>query len=1226
MWMKRGVLIAALALGVSALFVYGFPGHSSATTGINQELSFEGKVVTTAGVNIPDGNYNMEFDIYTGCTNEPTSNTGCTSVWTEDYLVGSWGTATSPVTFNSGTFQVNLGQFCALSGSSCLGNSNAGINWNTYPLYLSIDIGNNTAPSSDTSCNGVTNFATNCDGGTSQLMSPFIELTSTPYALNANAVGGVTASSLVQLGATQSGNINIGSGTLTSGEINGQTVSSAAVFTGTVNIQGSTALTLGSGSNNGAEIFTSSGGSNTVTLQAPTTNPGTSYALSLPTTAPTLGQCLENDNTTVGQLTFGTCSTLQSAYTADPGGTTPDIILDSTRDGIDIQDKTGGTIGATQSLLSVRGVGTATTLGASLFTVNANGDVAINNGSTTTTPTISYDLSLGQETTGTRTIGVEAEATTNNNGNGLTISAGAGNGSGDGGTLTLNGGGTAATAGSNGGSVQISGINGTSTGTGGTGGNITLTAGNAGGSAANAGGDITLQAGSATSTGAVGSVIVNSDLNNYGVVTNNDTEIIQDTGASTAALTVQNNLGIPIITAGSNNLLVNGDFESGTTNWGATGTGASIALNSNPTYVYSGTNSLAITVGGTANTGAVDTTFDNTLAAGTYILSFEAEASVASTALEVSLGSGTCTLSSTTVSATVFTAYTYTCTSSTPTEVLIETSTTAAVTLYVDALQLVSNTNLVSNPGFENGTTNWSGGTGVTISQNLNRNNVYYGLASLKVVTGTTASQGATDSTFITTLSNIAATTYDLSFFAEGATAFTTLQATVGGVSCITTGTITMTTTGFTEYSCSAAVPVNTNPTIAITNSGTTSVTFYLDDVQLVTGSTLQAYNIGQIQLRGIIDNPVIFQGTSNSTLAFQIQNAGSTNLFSVDTLDTKVIIGSPTTDTTQVLLQLDSFSTFADTATCSTSTNQGALYYNTSSNSVRGCVNGSWEDLVSGDLLNALLFGVVPDSGSTDPGDLAGVTGLTNGPCKVFVGATTAEVSWNSCEAYSGGRKVYVTAGSNVATTNTTAGDFQHLCLTGAGNQPALSTAGAETANLSTVSMVNTTAPILCLADIKFAAANNTITDVYDTRTFTTSEKDFATAITNAPVLGGIVSIPVGGATPGEVVPSATLQIGGIRGVIVATTGATSTNTVNAIIAVSGPAWVKSITETGNAIGDTIQTTATANYAGNFSGPTTTNVFSVLGLSETAWTGATACAANSNACAGSVLTFITQR
>jgi hypothetical protein len=743
------------------------------------------------------------------------------------------------------------------------------------------------------------------------------------------------------------------------------------------------------------------------------------------------------------------------------------------------------------------------------------------------------------------------------------------------------------------------------------------------------GGDATVQGGFQVgqSLQVDGNVGIDGSVNNGGPVTDQDTELIQDAGAGTNALTVDNNLGIPIITAGSNNLLVNGDFESGTTGWAANGTGASIVQSSNPAYAYSGSNSLAVTVGTTATVGAQVTTFNNAMTPGTYVLSFYAKAATAFSTLAVTItgGSATCTLNSNSVSVSAFTEYscTFTSTSTNITAITIEDGTnTTALTFYVDAVQLVSNTNLISNPGFETGTIGWSAGTGVSIALNQARNYVYFGQSSLQVTTGTTANNGAQDSTFIVPGTQLVAGAYTLSFFAEGTTAWTTLQASLGTGTCMLNST-TLSTTGFQQYWCT--VTTAASPTIEIGSSGTTAnLVMYVDDVQLTTGSTLQAYNIGQIQLRGIIDNPVIFQGTSNSTLAFQIQNSSSTNLFSVDTLDNKVIIGSPTTDTTQVLLQLDSFSTFADTATCTTTTNQGALYYNTSSNSVRGCVNGSWQDLVSSDLLNAILFGVVPDSGSVDPGDLAGVTGLTDGPCKVFVGATTAEISWNSCEAYSGGRKVYVTAGSNVATTNSTAGDFQHLCLTGSGNQPALSTAAAETGNLATVSMPSTTAPILCLADIKFAAANNTITDIYDTRTFTTSQKEFTTAITNNPVLGAIVI--AGTTTPGAVVPAATLQTGGIMGVVVASTGATSTSTVNVMIATSGPAWVKAITETGNAVGGTIQTTATAGYAGDFTTPATTAVYSVLGLSQTAWTGATACAASSNACAGSVLTFVNPR
>ncbi len=59
-----------------------------------------------------------------------------------------------------------------------------------------------------------------------------------------------------------------------------------------------------------------------------------------------------------------------------------------------------------------------------------------------------------------------------------------------------------------GGVVNITGGNGTSTGTGAAGGNVVITGGSAGGSAANNGGSITFAPGAATSTGTAGSVVV----------------------------------------------------------------------------------------------------------------------------------------------------------------------------------------------------------------------------------------------------------------------------------------------------------------------------------------------------------------------------------------------------------------------------------------------------------------------------------------------------------------------------------------------------------------------------------------------------------------------------------------------------------------------------------------------------------------------------------------------
>ncbi len=176
------LIIGVLLLGTIKIF---------AATGINQELSFEGKIVGNSGINIPDGSYNVEFQIYTGCTSN--TGTGCTSVWKEDYLVSN----SQAVNFSSGIFQVNLGSVNPFGSS---------IPWNTYPLYLSIQIGNTS------SCTPAGNFTANCGGD--GVMSPYILLTSTPYSFNSGELGGLSASQFLQLqntnpGTAQLGNFNL---------------------------------------------------------------------------------------------------------------------------------------------------------------------------------------------------------------------------------------------------------------------------------------------------------------------------------------------------------------------------------------------------------------------------------------------------------------------------------------------------------------------------------------------------------------------------------------------------------------------------------------------------------------------------------------------------------------------------------------------------------------------------------------------------------------------------------------------------------------------------------------------------------------------------------------------------------------------------------------------------------------------------------------------------------
>src|SRR6185436_268826 len=96
-----------------------------------------------------------------------------------------------------------------------------------------------------------------------------------------------------------------------------------------------------------------------------------------------------------------------------------------------------------------------------------------------------------------------------------------------------------------------------------------------------------------------------------------------------------------------------------------------------------------------------------------------------------------------------------------------------------------------------------------------------------------------------------------------------------------------------------------------------------------------------------------------------------------------------------------------------------------------------------------------------------------------------------------------------------------------------------SATDNLPTFSP---TAPVLCLADVK--PNGSVIKSIADLRTFTTSTKEIVNNVTAAPALG---TIAVQTATSGQVTPSTTSTLTGVRGVYVATAGGTTAGTQNA-------------------------------------------------------------------------------
>jgi hypothetical protein len=169
---------------------------------------------------------------------------------------------------------------------------------------------------------------------------------------------------------------------------------------------------------------------------------------------------------------------------------------------------------------------------------------------------------------------------------------------------------------------------------------------------------------------------------------------------------------------------------------------------------------------------------------------------------------------------------------------------------------------------------------------------------------------------------------------------------------------------------------------------------------------------------------------------------------------------------------------------------------------------------------------------------------------------------------------------------------------------------AAAESANLGSVSLPIISSPIVCLADIKGSGTTaNNIAQIYDTRTFTTTQKEFVTVQTTAPSLGNAI-VGTSASTLGTLSPITTANAR-VIGVVVASTGAASTTTPNAIIAIQGPTWMKA---TAGTAGDFAQTGgATAGYGLTATGAVAGTTMGVNRITFTA--GCTA----ANACANSL-------
>ena len=265
----RRILPGALLMGVLCVMVGS--SHVYAGTGINQQINFQGRLLTASGATVPDGYYNLEFKIYQDGTGSAAGNPGGTLKWTESWL----NQGGNGVMVKNGYMSVQLGALSPLSS----------VDWNQDTLWLSINVGNTNATCTPfVSCAG--------DGE----MLPMKRLASTPYAMNAGMLGGKDASGFIQNTTTpQTANIAIQSASATS---------VAAVIQGTTG-QTANLLDLKTAGNATPVVAVSSTGA--VSMQA---SSNSTAALVVKNQA---GASVLTVDTTYSKVTVGNASTVGTA-------------------------------------------------------------------------------------------------------------------------------------------------------------------------------------------------------------------------------------------------------------------------------------------------------------------------------------------------------------------------------------------------------------------------------------------------------------------------------------------------------------------------------------------------------------------------------------------------------------------------------------------------------------------------------------------------------------------------------------------------------------------------------------------------------------------------------------------------------------------------------------------------------------------------------------------------
>ena len=884
----RRILPGALLVGVLCVMVEFT--HANATAGINQQINFQGRLLTASGATVPDGYYNLQFKIYQDGTGTAAGNPGGTLKWTESWL----NQAGNGVMVKNGYMSVQLGALSPLSS----------VDWNQDTLWLSINVGNtNTSCTPFTACAG--------DGE----MLPMKRLASTPYALNAGMLGGKDASGFIQNTTTpQTANIAIQSASASS---------VAAVIQGTT---GQTANLLELKTAGNATPVVAVGATGAVTMQAATDS---TAALTVKNQA---GTSVLTVDTTNSKVTIGNASTI---------GTALDVIgsINTSND-----YRIGGNILLTGNALTFTGAATATIQaannqilniqGGNATLTNANGgDVTVSGGAgngtgapglvVITTPTFSTTtadpncFTGGAPVTATCTISQNSVNSTSAILVGFTV---------DGQTATLPDP-TVTTAGR---VVYVTASNTTmdftlSVNAGGQGNQIamrknttaTMIWNGADWTAAGASSSTTLQAAydnTLQSAGGAELVVSKTGATNGLTIRDSATNSVNGTllsvQSSSAAGLFQVNSNVTEYTSDSGAEIAGSTpttFPANT--WSAIG-GASISRYNTPgNFIATGQASVAINTTTAANDGVKNTlttaltpnmhynvSFTTRLASGIFT-DMNVYYSVNGTAASVP-----CTLAQTSATS-IWTKVN--CTFTAPASgitaanaLLVRQTTGVARTFYIDniSVTIAADYNLATDGSVDdsvNFATNWSSVGGATTTWTNTAGNDASN--SAQVVTTATAGQGVRNKLSINPLAN---TLYRVTVYAASSTAFndfTVRYSRDGGTSFVAcadynTQIISTNTSAFTKVTCyittDATAP--TNPFVYFTQAAGSARTFYVDTFSL----TLSSNTTPNVQIGGGV-------------------NGGPTTLFTLDrgasapvAANNDALLGSMYYDTTLGKLQ----------------------------------------------------------------------------------------------------------------------------------------------------------------------------------------------------------------------------------------------------------------------------------------------------------------------------------